>query len=85
MMQAVMDAKFFELSEYLGPSKVPLHGPENTLQIEFDGRVRKVYLLKFPERFQESGPRPSSPSPASLTAGCSSNGQALPAWVGEDS
>ena len=42
--KAVEDAKFFELPEYLGPSTVPLHGPENTLQIEFDGRVRKVHL-----------------------------------------
>jgi hypothetical protein len=42
--KAVEDAKFFDLPEYLGPSTVPLHGPENTLQIEFDGRVRKVFL-----------------------------------------
>jgi len=42
--KAVEDSKFFELPEYLGPSTVPLHGPENTLQIELDGRVRKVNL-----------------------------------------
>ena len=42
--KAVEDAKFFDLPEYLGPSAVPLHGPENTLQIELDGRVGKVFL-----------------------------------------
>jgi hypothetical protein len=44
IMKAVEDAKFFELPAYLGPSLVPLHGPENTLQIEVDGRARKVSL-----------------------------------------
>ena len=42
--KAIEDAKFFELPEFLGPPTVPLHGPENTLQIELDGRVRKVTL-----------------------------------------
>jgi hypothetical protein len=42
--KAIEAAKFFDLPEYLGPSAVPLHGPENTLQIEFDGRVRRVSL-----------------------------------------
>jgi nicotinic acid mononucleotide adenylyltransferase len=44
IMKAVEDAKFFDLPEYLGPSAVPLHGPENALQIESDGRVRRVTL-----------------------------------------
>jgi hypothetical protein len=42
--QAVEQAKFFELPEYLGPSMVPLHGPENTLHIEVGGHVRRVRL-----------------------------------------
>jgi nicotinic acid mononucleotide adenylyltransferase len=42
--KTVEDAKFFELPEYIGPSTVPLHGPENTLQIEIEDRVRKVSL-----------------------------------------
>jgi hypothetical protein len=42
--KAVEDAKFFDLPEHIGPSTVPLHGPENTLQIEFDGRVRRIFL-----------------------------------------
>ena len=42
--KAVESAKFFELPEYLGPSPLPLHGPENVLQIELDGRSRKVRL-----------------------------------------
>ena len=42
--KTVEDAKFFELPEYIGPSTVPLHGPENTLQIEIGGRARKVTL-----------------------------------------
>ena len=51
--KAVEEAKFFELPEHLGPSEVPLHGPENTLHIEFDGRVRRVVLFD-PSR--ERGP-----------------------------
>ena len=34
----------FELPDYLGASTVPLHGPENTLEIEMEGRLRKVIL-----------------------------------------
>ena len=42
--KTVEDAKFFELPEYIGPSTVPFHGPENTLQIEIGDRARKVSL-----------------------------------------
>ena len=42
--KAAEDARFFDLPEDLGPSEVPPHGPENTLEIEFAGRVRKVTL-----------------------------------------
>lgn len=44
LTKAVDSAKFFELPEYLGPATPPLHGPENVLQIELDGRSRKVRL-----------------------------------------
>jgi len=42
--KTIEDAKFFDLPEYLGPSTVLLHEPENTLEIEVDHRVRKVRL-----------------------------------------
>ena len=42
--KAVDGAKFFELPVYLGPSTIPLHGPENVLLIELDGWSRKVRL-----------------------------------------
>ena len=50
IVKAVDGAKFFELPEYLGPSTIPLHGPENVLQIELDGRSRKVRLHDPPNR-----------------------------------
>jgi hypothetical protein len=42
--KAVEDARFFELPEYIGPQTIPMHGPENRLHVDVDGRLRKVRL-----------------------------------------
>jgi len=44
ILRAAEDAQFFALPDSLGPSSVPVDGPENTLEIELRGRVHKVLL-----------------------------------------
>ena len=44
IMRATEEAQFFELTEPLGPGSVPIHGPDNTLELEVPGRVHKVFL-----------------------------------------
>ena len=44
ILRAAEEAQFFALPASLGPSSVPVDGPENTLEIELRGRVHKVFL-----------------------------------------
>jgi hypothetical protein len=44
MLRAADEAKFFELPEDLGPSSLPIHGPQNSLEIDRGGLVRRVFL-----------------------------------------
>jgi hypothetical protein len=44
ILRAVEDANFFALPEFVGPSLVPIHGPEDCLEIQIRGRVLKVFL-----------------------------------------
>jgi hypothetical protein len=44
ILKAADDAKFFELPEDLGASNVPIHGPQNCLEIDRGGLVRRVFL-----------------------------------------
>ena len=44
IVRASDEARYFELPDSVGPSDLPVHGPLNTLEIRYGGRVRKVYL-----------------------------------------
>jgi hypothetical protein len=44
ILRTAEEAQFLALPDSLGPSLVPIHGPENTLEIELRGRVHKVFL-----------------------------------------
>jgi hypothetical protein len=44
IVKATGEAEFFALPEYVGPSSVPIHSPDNTLEIELNGRAHKVFL-----------------------------------------
>jgi hypothetical protein len=44
ILKATEEAQFFALPESVGPSSVPIHGPDNTLEVELDGRAHKVFL-----------------------------------------
>jgi len=44
ILKAAGEAQFFALPEFVGPSVVPIHGPDNTLEIELNGRAHKVFL-----------------------------------------
>lgn len=48
LVNVVNEADFFGLNAALGPQSVPLHGPENILEVTFNGRVHKM-LLADPE------------------------------------
>src|SRR5205085_4078425 len=44
IVRAAEESQFFALPESVGPSVVPIHGPDNTLELELHGRVHKVFL-----------------------------------------
>jgi hypothetical protein len=44
ILRAVEEADFFALPEFVGPTLVEIHGPDNCLDIRVGGRVRRVVL-----------------------------------------
>src|SRR5262249_5168215 len=44
IVKATDEVHCFALPDSLGPRSVPIHGPDNTLEIELRGRVHKVFL-----------------------------------------
>jgi hypothetical protein len=44
IVRASEGARYFDLPDTVGSSDLPIHGPQNTLEICYRGRVRKVYL-----------------------------------------
>ena len=44
ILRAVEEANFFALPKFVGASPVPIHGPEDCLEIQLRGRVLKVFL-----------------------------------------
>jgi hypothetical protein len=44
IMRVADETRFFALPEWIGPSAIPLHGPENVLRIGMAGRAHQVTL-----------------------------------------
>jgi hypothetical protein len=44
ILRAAEEAQFFTLAESLSPGSVPIHGPQNTLELKVSGRSHKVFL-----------------------------------------
>ena len=44
ILAAAEETEFFSLAKSLGPSSIPIHGPQNTLELDVRGRIHRVFL-----------------------------------------